>query len=695
VAGRHVAFMSYARFDDDQYNGELTEFRKLLSAEVRAQTGREFVIFQDREHIPWGESWQKVIDEALDTVALLLVIITPGFFASAACRIEVARFLERERELGRSDLILPLYYISAREIDDPAVRDTDELARVLASRQYADWRDLRFEPLSSPTAHKAIGKLASRMTNAFWQTPRAQDRPADGRARQTGSAPASKPYAGLIGDPGQASTPQYQRGPWQSSEPFRAATGSPPAPTPPAPTPPASYPPPAPSAPYPSPALPASPAPPTSYPSSAPAIPPQWAARTQTPQHSQEPWQPPAPGKGDAGRTPPTAHDRWNLVAWPPRRRTIVVGGTLAALLVAAGTVYAVAAPGSGAGAAAATLGATLTVPGGGTVDTVWISPDGKRIAAARTDEASDIYVWNTANPGSPTTLTVPPVKVGTSVHQAMIENIAFSADDASMTVVGFPESTGPITNQQSYVLDQWNLTTGKRTTPWSIAATPSNISFSNDNSAAVESVKGGVNVVNLLPPPATSSPLTLPGGSALSDGTSYDLDLNGNRMLYSPKTGTYSVWDFTQGKAVDTWSSGGLSYLSPDGKTALVFYYDSKQTTIYPPPILLDLAAKAPVTPADPRWEDQLVSSTKTNAYVSYSTDGTVITTERAGGETDLWSTVTHKFLLTISDPNYRDDSSYAVVGPGGSEVVIFGQKGTSGRYQYHRLYVWDTGLR
>jgi len=707
VAGRHVAFMSYARFDDDQYNGQLTEFRELLSAEVRAQTGREFVIFQDREHIPWGESWQKVIDEALDTVALLLVIITPGFFSSEACRIEVARFLERERELGRSDLILPLYYISAREIDDPAVRESDELAKVLASRQYADWRDLRFEPLTSPTAHKAIGKLASRMTNTFWQTPPAQARPVDGRGRQTGSAPASKPYAGLIGDPSQPSTPQYQRGPWQSSEPFRAATGAPAAPPP---APPASYPAPAPypsSAPLPSAARSAPSAPPASYPSpapsawppqSAPAIPPQWATRTQTSQHSQESRQPSAPvatpGKGDAGRTPPTAPSRWNLAAWPPRRRTIVAGGTLAALLVAAGTVYAVAAPGSGANGTAATLGATLTVPGDGTVDTVWISPDGKRIAAARTDEASDIYVWNTANPGNPTTLTVPPVKVGKSAHPAMIENIAFSADDASMTVIGFPESTGTITNQQSYVLDQWNLTTGKRTTPWSIAATPSNISFSNDNSTAVESVHGGVNVVNLLPPPATSSPLTLPGGNALSDDTSYDLDLNGNRMLYSPKIGTYSVWDFTQGKAVDTWSSGGLSYLSPDGKTALVFYYDSKQTTIYPPPILLDLATNAPVTPADPRWEDQLVSSTKTNAYVSYSTDGTVITTERAGGETDLWSAVTHKFLLTISDPNYRDDSDYAVVGPSGSEVVIFGQKATSGRYQYHQLDVWDTGL-
>ena len=142
--------MSYARFDDTHDDGELTEFRKRLAAEVRAQTGREFVIFQDRANVAWGQNWQQRIDEALDVATLLLVIITPGFFSSAACRAELARFLERERALGRSDLILPVYYISATEMNDPAARESDELARVLASRQYADWRDLRFEPLTSP-----------------------------------------------------------------------------------------------------------------------------------------------------------------------------------------------------------------------------------------------------------------------------------------------------------------------------------------------------------------------------------------------------------------------------------------------------------------------------------------------------------------------------------------------------------------
>src|SRR2546430_14332843 len=79
-----VAFMSYVRFNDAHDDGQLSAFRERLAAEVRAQTGREFPIFQDRADIAWGQHWQRRIEETLDVVALLLVIITPGFFRSAA-----------------------------------------------------------------------------------------------------------------------------------------------------------------------------------------------------------------------------------------------------------------------------------------------------------------------------------------------------------------------------------------------------------------------------------------------------------------------------------------------------------------------------------------------------------------------------------------------------------------------------------
>ena len=165
-----AAFLSYVRFNDQHDDGWVSQFCERLSAEVRVQLGEEFPIFQDRKDIVWGQSWQRRIDQALDAVTLLLVIITPGFFRSAACRAEVERFLARERDLGRDDLILPVYYVSTPELDDPQRRDADELARVLGSRQFADWRDLRFEPLTSPGARRAVAHLATRMRDTFWRS---------------------------------------------------------------------------------------------------------------------------------------------------------------------------------------------------------------------------------------------------------------------------------------------------------------------------------------------------------------------------------------------------------------------------------------------------------------------------------------------------------------------------------------------
>ena len=193
-----AAFMSYVRFNDAHDDGQLSQFRERLAAEVRAQTGEAFTIFQDRNDIAWGQNWQQRIDEALDAVTLLVVIITPSLFRSPACRAEFGKFLERERALGRADLILPVYYIGTRELDDPALREADEMAGVLASRQFADWRELRFEPFTSPLVRKAIAQLASRMRDTFWRPPAVPARPA-GRVQEAASSTRSSEQAGGVG----------------------------------------------------------------------------------------------------------------------------------------------------------------------------------------------------------------------------------------------------------------------------------------------------------------------------------------------------------------------------------------------------------------------------------------------------------------------------------------------------------------
>ena len=162
-----LAFMSYVNLDDQHEQGRLTRFRECLSGEVRMQTGELFDIFQDRKDIAWGQQWQERINQSLDAVTFLIPIITPGFFKSEACRDELERFLKREEELGRGDLILPVYYVKCPVLQNKAKREHDKLAQVIAARQYADWRDLRFEEFTSSQTRKALAEMAEQIVAAL------------------------------------------------------------------------------------------------------------------------------------------------------------------------------------------------------------------------------------------------------------------------------------------------------------------------------------------------------------------------------------------------------------------------------------------------------------------------------------------------------------------------------------------------
>ena len=155
-----LAFMSYVRFDDDHENGRLTEFRKRLGGEVKMQTGDDFPIFQDRNDIKWGQNWKERIETSIDGTTFLIPIITPSFFKSDACRDELMRFIEIEKELNRNDLILPVYYVGCPLLHDEQECATDELAKIISERQRTDWRELRFEPLTSSESGKRFEELA-------------------------------------------------------------------------------------------------------------------------------------------------------------------------------------------------------------------------------------------------------------------------------------------------------------------------------------------------------------------------------------------------------------------------------------------------------------------------------------------------------------------------------------------------------
>jgi Flp pilus assembly protein TadD len=166
-AQQPTAFFSYARWDDEHDNGHLSDFRKQLAEEVQAQTGSEFLIFQDQIDVVWGQDWQRCITDSLNETVFFIPVLTPTFFTRPACRQEASLFLEREKAQGREGLILPVYYISSMLLDDEAERAADPLAQALEARQRVDWRELRRVSFKEEKAKKALVRLAGRLRDAL------------------------------------------------------------------------------------------------------------------------------------------------------------------------------------------------------------------------------------------------------------------------------------------------------------------------------------------------------------------------------------------------------------------------------------------------------------------------------------------------------------------------------------------------
>lgn len=158
------AFFSYVRTDDS--DGNLSTLRDVLSSEVLMQWGRKFEIFQDTKDIRTGQEFDGVIKLNLDHVSFLIAILTPSYFASKSCRQELEYFLEREKQLGRRDLIFPIYYIDC-ELTEPPIQAQDSLIKIMSQRQVFDWRRLRTKPFNTQEVRESLVKLGRDITKAI------------------------------------------------------------------------------------------------------------------------------------------------------------------------------------------------------------------------------------------------------------------------------------------------------------------------------------------------------------------------------------------------------------------------------------------------------------------------------------------------------------------------------------------------
>ena len=162
-----IGFWSYARRDEESARGKLSSLRARLQGELQQQYGRDQIrIFQDVAAIAPGDTWNRELRDAIQNSTFLVPIITPAFLESEWCCQEVMLFLARETELntahpqlkGRSR-IFPIHYIdiSSAEPFDP------EVLPLLQTRQWLDFRPMRFSPEDDAKVQMTLATLAQGM----------------------------------------------------------------------------------------------------------------------------------------------------------------------------------------------------------------------------------------------------------------------------------------------------------------------------------------------------------------------------------------------------------------------------------------------------------------------------------------------------------------------------------------------------
>jgi hypothetical protein len=185
-----VGFFSYSREDDHGSRGALSALRDAIQSELSAQLGRshtDFRVWQDKAAIPLGTLWENQISDAINQSAFFVPIVTPRAMRSQHCTFEFESFLAREKELGRDDLVFPILYIPVPALEDEKLWRQDPVLKIVGTRQYLDWRDLRHLEHNSPEVRQKIERFCRNISSALrkpWVSLEERRREAEAEARQ-------------------------------------------------------------------------------------------------------------------------------------------------------------------------------------------------------------------------------------------------------------------------------------------------------------------------------------------------------------------------------------------------------------------------------------------------------------------------------------------------------------------------------
>lgn len=174
MANVAVGFWSYTHADNNAEGDRILRLAEQVREEFAALTADDLELFVDRDSIPWGQEWKRLIDEALAGTTFFLPIITPRYFRSQDCRRELIKFASEARRIGLEQLLLPIYWIPVRELDaeeDPE----DEAMALIGSIQWEDLRPVRLLDENSAEYRKAVNRIAAQLAQRVEEVAQLDD----------------------------------------------------------------------------------------------------------------------------------------------------------------------------------------------------------------------------------------------------------------------------------------------------------------------------------------------------------------------------------------------------------------------------------------------------------------------------------------------------------------------------------------
>lgn len=158
---RWQVFWSYARGDDKNSHGAISELMQQIRDEFALVTGDELTDFQDQKDIPWGSNWCRIIEENVQATVFFVPILTPTYLRRPNCVSEFGLALSNLKTAGIEDGIFPIVFVP---IEQALGRLIDkEMKAYLETCQYIDCSGIRRLSPDESEYKKKIGEIVDQM----------------------------------------------------------------------------------------------------------------------------------------------------------------------------------------------------------------------------------------------------------------------------------------------------------------------------------------------------------------------------------------------------------------------------------------------------------------------------------------------------------------------------------------------------